>query len=823
MESKTSNALVFTAIGVSANEQKQKEIIMDLRGNLETVEAELKDLRSAVELLRQGMRGVEEQLLPRLCLAPQEMLSSMQDGIDELRGARNRHEKAMEQEQHYMQELKEKIHKLEQERRAMPQIAYTAEPNREKADNMLPGEVSKMIEVAIQAEVKDLVQRLTVLETQVVGQEHGVMTGPHPTDADLPIDQVVAQGNSVKPRPQPTDAGLPSDQDTLEKPQSHMLSKRMLAMEARTHCDHPLSESVWEGAILLRLPAIGIVGSAFLVIGLIGNVLFQVAFLYVVYHSFLVSTLPDVDSVWEWRELQGHHANNMIQATHSSLVRAICDSDPLLISAANQQDLHNAIVDYRATENFGIPLGGLLCTMVVCLWVMYIGQEFHAISSFVNAMLHLPHSEATQLLVSGEDVVLVSCSIGRVVFVLILMAVRLGIAGTLLTFGSIWLARTVSLQELVLNSCALAMVLDMDELIFASVVSRTVKVLVREIKPLKRSMGMRFIKGCSLEGTLFVNQFMVLLGALIFTLFIIVAYVLPSMQQMKEIDAAFCNGLKDFVFAQSSLQVIAATGSNDPSGLSSEMDFVREAVNDVIVGGASADEIYKVRRILHLVVWDDFNNVQVSSTGNLVQILTSQVMGTSCEDYDFAAPDAVPSFQATLRGLYGWGVNSCEDLEEHCPGEQRFLRMICPETCGCNLPLSGLYKKGPNQGCPAECAASGAYISQLANIPCMDYSLANLTQMPGYAAFVNQWLETWLKSQPREAERLQQAGAAMLTYGCVAIGLLPARIQSMFCQPTSEYGSLNAYCPMSCDCISSALEDCPVQCSSMFTYSNTSQ
>ena len=78
----------------------------------------------------------------------------------------------------------------------------------------------------------------------------------------------------------------------------------------------------------------------------------------------------------------------------------------------------------------------------------------------------------------------------------------------------------------------------------------------------------------------------------------------------------------------------------------------------------------------------------------------------------------------------------CADLEQYC-GEASEVglraRMMCPATCGCDLPRSPLALSLPLSGCPEGCKRTARYKVELAQLPCEDVSAedANFLQFLG--------------------------------------------------------------------------------------------
>jgi len=198
------------------------------------------------------------------------------------------------------------------------------------------------------------------------------------------------------------------------------------------------------------------------------------------------------------------------------------------------------------------------------------------------------------------------------------------------------------------------------------------------------------------------------------------------------------------------------------------------------------------------------------------QFITKEVIGKPCSDYDPTAPWAVPAIRSALQSSLR--VDNCTALAEHCSGDVRLLRTLCPETCGCKQPQSGLYANGGNEGCPrAGCLSTPEYRDLLASIPCRDYTLPELVQNVGWATFIRQFVSIRKQLDRKRADNIERAGASLLAKGCPGLqGVRLNKLRKILCEPSEHYGSLRPFCPVSCGCQApEALlntVECPTQC-----------
>merc|ERR1719215_2177456 len=93
--------------------------------------------------------------------------------------------------------------------------------------------------------------------------------------------------------------------------------------------------------------------------------------------------------------------------------------------------------------------------------------------------------------------------------------------------------------------------------------------------------------------------------------------------------------------------------------------------------------------------------------------------------------------------LERWGIpkvpgNTCEELRPLCEGNlYREFRTVCPVTCGCSDPTSGILMTGTNGGCPMACQDEEVYATALAETACEDLT-------PAAAANDSRW-QQWAK------------------------------------------------------------------------------
>merc|ERR1711862_1038449 len=97
--------------------------------------------------------------------------------------------------------------------------------------------------------------------------------------------------------------------------------------------------------------------------------------------------------------------------------------------------------------------------------------------------------------------------------------------------GSLWLAKTTDIENIVLNAAALAFILDVDEILYEALVPGSVKALGRALEPF------------SLSESSYVEWFSPVahaVGVTIFILIVVAAAVMPSENGMYDIAHVMC-------------------------------------------------------------------------------------------------------------------------------------------------------------------------------------------------------------------------------------------------------------------------------------------
>merc|ERR1711871_1490683 len=112
-------------------------------------------------------------------------------------------------------------------------------------------------------------------------------------------------------------------------------------------------------------------------------------------------------------------------------------------------------------------------------------------------------------------------------------------------------------------------------------------------------------------------------------------------------------------------------------------------------------------------------------------------------------------------------------------------------TCGCSLARSGLYRSGPEMGCPRDlCQQGPEYRLELAGLNCMDENLEKMRGLKGWQRFLKEYLETWTETHPNDVLTWQKIHDGLWAKGCEGFAILPANVREALCLDREPYGSL---------------------------------
>jgi len=240
--------------------------------------------------------------------------------------------------------------------------------------------------------------------------------------------------------------------------------------------------SMWDAAMLLAFRPTKTAHKIILAFGCLINLSLQLLLLLVIGLDMLDNDFKRerVEELLDWRVTTGHGHQEVDPITGKTLVERLCERSLWTFEQAEYHEM------WKYLEQ---PMPGWSLTILaLTLWILTVSVEFRGLLEQSLAVLSLPLVRGTEVgLKQTEDgFEVVGMRRGmKIVTALFLLLPRLLVLGSLAGVGCVYLAQTVSLHDIVLNSLALAFVLDVDELVAEVLLPTELKTEVEEIKTIK--------------------------------------------------------------------------------------------------------------------------------------------------------------------------------------------------------------------------------------------------------------------------------------------------------------------------------------------------
>eukprot|EP00434_Breviolum_minutum_P025217 symbB.v1.2.022277.t1/scaffold1968.1/size94324/10 len=254
-------------------------------------------------------------------------------------------------------------------------------------------------------------------------------------------------------------------------------------------------ESAWSIPMVLGLVDAGRFDTAYAVLLLFVNCGMQVMFSGILLSDGFMGEdfSEEAHNAQVWRTSVAHDYKYMDLA-QTSLVSRVCSGDGALILSTVQATLVRQINSYlgipRGTKDFEAPTfqpGLLLCVLCILLWSLCVYKEFRGISMCLAGAFQIPRSHKT-VFKAGEFYRISFCRFALLLFTL---CTRAAVACVLLFAGILWLARTTSISELMLNAVALNAILDVDEFLFLGLTPMKFQHAIQSLSPLRVAYSRR--------------------------------------------------------------------------------------------------------------------------------------------------------------------------------------------------------------------------------------------------------------------------------------------------------------------------------------------
>lgn len=546
-------------------------------------------------------------------------------------------------------------------------------------------------------------------------------------------------------------------------PQEYHSSK--VISEANNH-EYRLMPSVWDLFLVIGTHELRLGTTVHAITLFTLNFSVQLCFMLVCYFNFRV---PDIDrstvaAARHFRLSVSHEAKYLDPSTKSSLAERLCssrfdESAPLSMEIATaQSDVLSMITDFLALEESTFARlfhGQLMCILALACWTITILTELRKILDFACAISNLPreegltHTTIDVIKGSGSSLHFTNMSLHRKISALFMASFRAVVALFLLASGCAWLATTVVVRDLLLNAVALEFILNIDEIVFEALVPQRARTLMECFEPLKVDSPFKY-KSVDLR----IAAFMVAIPGLM--VYFYCSYTQVMMKDMQDVEWELCHEPLDFTYDSDAFsQILIGKTIKDEDGLG---HATHAAVQEVLQHQAGQPTFTSsgLARSYNPTIWRmTVKRAAAISPDRLVDLYNPtciDLLGTSDTGPLKLYADRFPDIKTCTESM-----SLCYGLEQDDIG--RFMRTMCPETCGCSNPQSQLPIVSAIYGCPeTTCKESATWLAARQEAYCLDMNVSQLRASKNWTRWVQHVNETesvWL-----------QLGPAMAKYGC---------------------------------------------------------
>lgn len=254
--------------------------------------------------------------------------------------------------------------------------------------------------------------------------------------------------------------------------------------------EYQLKESMWDVALLIGTDSAGPSHSASLVAAALCNVAVQVLFCLVIFANLGTPdwTEERVQQLRSWRATYGHDIRYADHDAKVPLVAMVCAHSASGVHAGFQLGLASALESFLGPgQELGTwgPAhflhGRLLVNLALMIFLATLAMDVQVSLELAAAVLARRRCADPE----GPPEFRVVSRAQLVVFLALSALPRFFVQVVLCYSGSLFLAYTHDMTELILNAVALAFLLDVDELLFAFSTPRTIQMVLRGLRPLR--------------------------------------------------------------------------------------------------------------------------------------------------------------------------------------------------------------------------------------------------------------------------------------------------------------------------------------------------
>lgn len=589
---------------------------------------------------------------------------------------------------------------------------------------------------------------------------------------------------------------------------------------------------------------VGVHGSVFTGATLMINAAMQVVFCVIVNDSLTRDRFDEstVEDLKDWRTTVAHNLKYVDDLTFRSLARKVCSFQDTPMSAGPIQGLEaiaeympdDMAREYRSKPPLGFwmrtsHVGELMCLLSLVLWWLSVLKELFSIVSLGEALYALPTAEQTEIDSTAGRLALVSMTRFRKATVVGVLVVRSFVCLFLAICGTLYLATTISLGDLLLNALALEVVLSLDELTFDVLAPRSIRLMISSMAPLAKppSSAWRGLDGKPLAA----------IAAIAVGLLLVSELKLKEQSRiLKDARDAVCSGDLDFVAGVDQNGMVVAYGGGSTGDYTDLYEY--RAFRDLILNaGESSTDVFEGSSSKMAYA---FSGSRFSLEGYVSQSLTDlgEVFNPDCYDFDYPNSTVWPTLKDILASEESKELNqgddlqtsqtalapfdSCADVVPKCWEESTLgvrARQFCPAACGCHNPTAPLVLSNTAQGCPASCTDSVWHNVIMGTLSCTDWTSESPQMMWGVdllAVYIEGLRATGWPSNPMDTI-IRDLNDSIVRYGCpglVANMSSPGWVWGNLCEETNlfRFRPITAICPVSCGCADGGGTFCPTTC-----------
>jgi len=243
----------------------------------------------------------------------------------------------------------------------------------------------------------------------------------------------------------------------------------------------------------------------------------------------------------------------------------------------------------------------------------------------------------------------------------------------------------------------------------------------------------------------------------------------------------------------------------DPSNMSERWDSLAKARSNSmkqLIHGMDATMGNNIREPPFTLL--ALENMPVAPFGDM-----ADQINPGCVDM-LAAQDFLSWMQIKMDNS---SIKSCDDIEYFCTIP--YVRLLCAQQCGCDMPNSVIGGSGSSLGCPSSCTTTWGYAIRLSRLGCADEDLRQTT-------FWRHWIKhaknTLIQSIGDKA--YAENMSASMENGCAWLeNVAPVEWKRNLCSGDDTWLNLRPLaplCPTTCGChLGAGHSSCPGDCTAL--------